>query len=66
MKQRINLYQLALQPQRQTMALPSLFALLALVLVISLLGWGFGVQNFSVFRFKFASLTLSHFLKDIF
>ena len=43
MKQRINLYQLALQPQRQTMALPSLFALLALVLVISLLGWG-GLQ----------------------
>ena len=27
---------------------------------------GFGVQNFSVFRFEFASLTLSHFLKDIF
>lgn len=40
MKQRINLYQVALQPQQQTMALPSLFALLLLVLAISVLAWG--------------------------
>ena len=43
MKQRINLYQVALQPQQQTMALPSLFALLLLVLAISVLAWS-GLQ----------------------
>ncbi|MAD77558.1 MAG: hypothetical protein CML20_22790 [Rheinheimera sp.] len=43
MKQRINLYQVALQPQKQTMTLSSLFVLLLLVLAISLLAWG-GLQ----------------------
>lgn len=43
MKQRINLYQVALQPQKQTMTLSSLFVLLLLVLAVSVLAWG-GLQ----------------------
>jgi Tfp pilus assembly protein PilN len=40
MKQRINLYQEGLKPQKQTLALSALLTLLVLVLVMSLLAWG--------------------------
>lgn len=43
MKQRINLYQSSLKPQQETLALSSLFGLLVLVLVVSMLAWG-GLQ----------------------
>ena len=43
MKQRINLYQVGLKPQQETLALSSLFGLLGLVLTVSLLLWA-GLQ----------------------
>ncbi|KKO44933.1 hypothetical protein WG68_12335 [Arsukibacterium ikkense] len=43
MKQRINLYQASIQPRIESLALASLFGVMLVVVVISLLAWG-GMQ----------------------